>query len=90
MKVVFSQQAKDGLREIAFFIARNNKARAVSFVRELRASNVIARPLGRSDPGTPRDFGGLQRLEPSRAMSNAPSFWPVSKFLTQMNADKKG
>jgi len=36
VKTVFSAPAKAGLREIALFIARNNKARAISFVEELR------------------------------------------------------
>jgi len=37
MKVVFSTEAKRSLREIALFIARDNKIRAISFVRELRS-----------------------------------------------------
>ncbi len=37
MKVVFSAQVKSELREIALFIARDHKPRALSFVRELRA-----------------------------------------------------
>jgi toxin ParE1/3/4 len=38
MKVVFSDEAKADLREIAYYIARHNKPRALSFVRELRAA----------------------------------------------------
>jgi plasmid stabilization system protein ParE len=37
VKVVLSDEAKADLREIALFIARDNKTRARSFVRELRA-----------------------------------------------------
>src|SRR5208283_1302941 len=37
MKVVFSELARAGLRDIALFIARDNKSRARSFVRELQA-----------------------------------------------------
>ncbi len=36
MKIVLSGAAKADLREIALFIARDNKVRAKSFVRELR------------------------------------------------------
>ena len=37
MRVVFSAEAKTGLREIALFIARDNRTRASTFVEELRA-----------------------------------------------------
>ncbi|MBV9757182.1 MAG: type II toxin-antitoxin system RelE/ParE family toxin [Alphaproteobacteria bacterium] len=37
MRVVFSDKAKADLRDIALFIARDSKVRALSFVRELRA-----------------------------------------------------
>jgi toxin ParE1/3/4 len=43
MKVIFTAEAKAGLREIALYIARDNKVRALSFVRELR---VRAQQLG--------------------------------------------
>jgi toxin ParE1/3/4 len=43
VKVVLSEQAKSGLREIGLFIARDNKTRARSFVRELHAK---ARDIG--------------------------------------------
>jgi plasmid stabilization system protein ParE len=56
MRVVFSQQAKDGLREIALHIARDNKARAQLFVRELRAK---AQDIGRM----PRAFPLVPRYE---------------------------
>ena len=36
MKVVFSDEARANLRSIALYIARDNKKRALSFVRELR------------------------------------------------------
>jgi plasmid stabilization system protein ParE len=35
MKVVLSARARAGLRAIALFIARDNKERAITFVREL-------------------------------------------------------
>lgn len=38
MKVVFTEEARAGLREIALYISRDNQRRALSFVRELRAS----------------------------------------------------
>ena len=38
MRIVFSEAAKASLREIALFIARDNKQRARSFVRELQDS----------------------------------------------------
>ena len=46
MNVVLSDAAKSDLREIALFIARDNKVRAKSFVRELRekALDVGKRP----------------------------------------------
>jgi plasmid stabilization system protein ParE len=47
MRVVFSAQAKAGLRSIALYIARDNKARALSFVGELRqkATDISRNPL---------------------------------------------
>lgn len=36
MKVAFTDTARAGLREIGRYIARDNKARALSFVQELR------------------------------------------------------
>jgi plasmid stabilization system protein ParE len=36
-KVSFSSEAKASFREIALYIAGDNKTRAISFVRELRA-----------------------------------------------------
>lgn len=56
MKVVFSTEAKAGLRDIALFIASDNKERALSFVRELRAK---ARQLG----DMPRAFPLVTRYE---------------------------
>lgn len=44
MKVVFSDLAQRDLRKIAFFIARDNRARTLSFVRELRTR---AKELGK-------------------------------------------
>lgn len=47
MRVVFSAQAKAGLRNIALHIARDDKARALSFVDELRrkATDIGRNPL---------------------------------------------
>ncbi len=50
MKVIFSAEAKAGLRGIAHHIARNNKARAVSFASELRrkANDIANNPFAYS------------------------------------------
>jgi addiction module RelE/StbE family toxin len=56
MRVVLSEQAKADLREIARFIARDNKDRARSFVRELQ---VKAREVGEM----PRAFSLVPRYE---------------------------
>ncbi len=62
MRVVFSQQAKDGLREIALFIARDNKARALSFVGELRAKAQDIGSMPRAFPLVPRyEHHGIRR-----------------------------
>ncbi len=62
MRVVFSQQAKDGLREIALFIARDNKARALSFVGELRAKARDIGSMPRAFPLVPRyEHHGIRR-----------------------------
>jgi len=62
MRVVFSQQAKDGLREIALFIARDNKARALSFVGELRAKAQDIGRMPRAFPLVPRyEHHGIRR-----------------------------
>ncbi len=54
MRVVFSEQAKAGLREIALYIARDNKARAQTFVRELRAKAQDIGTMPRAFPLVPR------------------------------------
>lgn len=48
MRVVFADEAKAGLREIALYIARDNRARAQSFSRALReaAQEVGVQPRG--------------------------------------------
>jgi toxin ParE1/3/4 len=62
MKVVFSAQAKAGLREIALFIARDNKARALSFVRELREKAQQVGDMPRAFPLVPRyEHHGIRR-----------------------------
>jgi toxin ParE1/3/4 len=62
MKVVFSAQAKAGLREIALFIARENKARALSFVRELRGKAQQLGDMPHTFPLVPRyEHHGIRR-----------------------------
>jgi plasmid stabilization system protein ParE len=62
MKVVFSTEAKAGLREIALFIAGDNKARALSFVRELRAKAQQLGDMPRTFPLVPRyEHHGIRR-----------------------------
>jgi plasmid stabilization system protein ParE len=62
MKVVFSAQAKAGLRDIALFIARDNKARAISFVRELREKARTVGDMPRALPLVPRyEHHGIRR-----------------------------
>jgi plasmid stabilization system protein ParE len=56
MRVVLSDQAKADLRDIGLFIARGNKSRARSFVRELQTK---AREVG----DMPRAFPLLPRYE---------------------------
>ncbi len=62
MRVVLSDQANTDLREIGLHIARNNKNRARSFVRDLRA---VAREVGdmpRAFPLVPRhERHGIRR-----------------------------
>ncbi len=54
MRVSFSEQAKAGLRGIALFTARDNKARALSFVRELRSAAANIGDMPRAYPLIPR------------------------------------
>jgi plasmid stabilization system protein ParE len=62
MKVTFSAEANAGLREIAFFIAHNNKTRAISFVRELRAKALQLADMPRAFPLVPRyEHHGIRR-----------------------------
>lgn len=56
MKVYFSAEAKAGPRDIAHYIARDNRSRAISFVRELRSA---AQQLG----GMPLAFPLVPRYE---------------------------
>ncbi len=53
MKVALSQAARRDLREIALFIARDNKQRAQSFVRELRDKAVQIGDMPRAFPVVP-------------------------------------
>lgn len=62
MKVVFSAQAQAGLRDIALFIARDNKARAISFVRKLRERAQALGDMPRAFPLVPRyEHYGIRR-----------------------------
>jgi toxin ParE1/3/4 len=62
MKVVLSEQAKADLREIGLFIARDNKTRARSFVRELQAKARDTGDIPRAFPLIPRyEHHGIRR-----------------------------
>jgi toxin ParE1/3/4 len=62
MKVVVSDQATADLREIGLFIARDNKARARSFVRELQAKARDIGDIPRAFPLIPRyEHHGIRR-----------------------------
>jgi toxin ParE1/3/4 len=54
MRVVLSTQAKSGLRDIAAFIGRDNKARARTFARELRDKALELGAMPRAFPIAPR------------------------------------
>jgi plasmid stabilization system protein ParE len=76
MKVVVSREAEADLVEIALFIAQDNKARALSFTRELRHA---ARQLGEMPhafPLIPRyEHAGIRR----RPFGNYLIFYTVEK-----------
>ena len=62
MRVVLSDQANARLREIALFIARDNRTRARSFVRELRAKAREIGDMPRAFPLVPRyEHQGIRR-----------------------------
>jgi plasmid stabilization system protein ParE len=62
MRTVLSARAKASLREIAFFIARDNKMRAISFARELRAKDMEIGTMPRAFPLVPRfEQHGIRR-----------------------------
>jgi plasmid stabilization system protein ParE len=62
MRVVLSGEAKTDLREIGFFIARDNKIRARSFVRELQAKAHDVGNMPRAFPPIPRyEHHGIRR-----------------------------
>jgi plasmid stabilization system protein ParE len=62
MKVVISAQAKRSLREIALFIARDNKTRARSFVRALQAKAREIADAPQAFPLVPRyEHYGIRR-----------------------------
>jgi plasmid stabilization system protein ParE len=78
VRVVLSSEAKEDLRGIAFHIARHNKVRALSFVRELRQKAVEIGEIPRAFPVVPhfehqgvrrrvyRNYLIFYRLEPAR------------------------
>jgi toxin ParE1/3/4 len=62
MKVVLSRPAQADLREIAYYIARDNKVRAISFVRELQAKTQDTGRIPRAFPLVPRyEHHGIRR-----------------------------
>jgi toxin ParE1/3/4 len=62
VRVVLTDAAKADLREIAFFIARDNKVRAQSFVSELRARALDTGNMPRAFPLVPRyEHHGIRR-----------------------------
>ena len=62
MRVVLSDEAKADLREIALFIARDNRTRARSFVRELQAKAHDVANIPRAFPLIPRyEHHGIRR-----------------------------
>jgi toxin ParE1/3/4 len=62
VRVVLSGQAKAELHEIAFYIARDNKLRALSFVRELRRKAMEIAEMPRAFPIVPRyEQHGIRR-----------------------------
>ncbi len=63
MRVVISAQAEAELREIALFIARDNRPRALSFVRELRAKTLVIGNAPHAFPLVARyEHLGIRRL----------------------------
>ncbi len=58
MRVVFADEAKAGLREIALYIARDNRARAQSFSRALRDAALEVGVQPRGFPVVARHAGG--------------------------------
>jgi toxin ParE1/3/4 len=62
MKVVLSRTAQADLREIAYYIARDNKVRAISFVQELQAKALDTGRIPRAFPLVPRyEHHGIRR-----------------------------
>jgi len=62
MKVVFTGQARTELNDIAVYIARDNKKRALSFVAELRRAAQNLRDAPRGFPLVPRyEAHGIRR-----------------------------
>jgi plasmid stabilization system protein ParE len=62
VRVVLSGQARTDLREIAFYIARDNRKRALSFVRELQQKAKEIGEMPRAFPVVPRyERQGIRR-----------------------------
>jgi toxin ParE1/3/4 len=62
MKVVLSRTAQADLREVAYYIARDNKVRAISFVQELQAKAQDTGRIPRAFPLVPRyEHHGIRR-----------------------------
>jgi toxin ParE1/3/4 len=65
VRVVFSRAANADLVQIGDFIARNNPERALSFVRELRASAAQLGELPQAYPLLPRHASSGIRRRPA-------------------------
>lgn len=62
MRVAFSSEAEADISEIALFIARDNKPRALSFTRELRQAARRLGEMPRAFPLVPRhEQDGVRR-----------------------------
>ncbi len=62
MRVILSRSAQASLRDIARYIARDNRQRAASFVRELQAKAQDIARIPRAFPLVPRyEHHGIRR-----------------------------
>jgi len=62
MKVIFSAQARGGLRDIGVYIAKENRGRAATFVRELQKKALALADTPYAFPLIPRhEHHGIRR-----------------------------